>query len=84
MTKYNKGDRVKIIKYGSGYADDCIGEIVTVLEYKDGGYCGRPAIRTTKTKGNSNANDGTYGGFCGANSVILVAPLSWKERLGGK
>lgn len=71
--KYKVGDKVKIIKSGSGYADECVGQIVEILEL--GHYVGLGYRTTIPEKGDSNAETGGYNGMAGEDSFKLVEDI---------
>jgi len=68
--KFKVGDIVEIIKSGSGYREECLGEQVTIL--KLGEYNNNPGYKTTRTLGFSNANSGYWDGMADEKSFKLI------------
>jgi len=68
--KFKVGDKVKIIKTGSGCFTDTKGTVVTITEI--GNYSGKPGYKIDNTEISTNTKSGSYNGFIGEVSFELV------------
>lgn len=69
--KFKVGDRVKVVKHGSGVGSEDVGTIVSITDC--GRYSTQPGYKVFPKIGNSATN--LYSGYCGEISFETVGEL---------